>query len=147
MKKVLRRRPSAAMIVAVLALIAALAGTAIAGGGFVKKKKFNKRINALSRTLATTVKGPVTYASVTASIPVTPVNGAGTNITAPCPAGAAVTGGGIKLSSDAVEAVNDSHPSTFGWSGTVFNFGTVAHTATVTAICVASSTAGGRPTP
>ena len=36
------RRPNAAMIVAIVALIAALAGTAVAGGGFLTKKSFNK---------------------------------------------------------------------------------------------------------
>jgi hypothetical protein len=42
MRKVLRRRPSAAIIVAIVALIAALAGTAVAGGGFLPKSKFTK---------------------------------------------------------------------------------------------------------
>jgi hypothetical protein len=42
MRKLIRRRPSPAMIIAIVALVAALAGTAVAGGGFLKKAKFTK---------------------------------------------------------------------------------------------------------
>jgi hypothetical protein len=141
MKKALRRRPSAAMIVAIVALIAALAGTAVAGGGFITKKKFNNRLTA---AINTTVRGPLTYSSVTATVPVSG-SSAGTDLSAPCPPGTSPTGGGIKLSNDSVEFVNDSHPTVLGWAGTVFNGGSTSHSATVTAICAVATTAGSRP--
>jgi hypothetical protein len=140
-KRMLSRRPSAAMVIAVLALIAALAGTAVAGGGFITKKKFNNRLNA---AINTTVRGPVTYASVTVNVPTS--GAAGQDVAAACPPGTQPTGGGIKVSNDAAEIVNDSHPTSLGWGGTVFNGAATTHTATVTAICaVVSSTAGTRP--
>ena len=144
-KRLLSRSPSAAMTVAIVALIAALAGTAIAGGGFVTKKKFNKKINSLNTTVSTKVGGPLNYASATVNIGVSPANSSGTDIAAACPAGTQPTGGGIKVSNDQVEFVNDSHPTVTGWAGTVFNFGTVTHTATVTAICATAAATGSRP--
>jgi hypothetical protein len=145
MKKVLQRRPSAAMIVAMIALIAALAGTAIAGGGFITKKKFNNRINGINATIGTTLRGPLTYSSVTVNVP--PTGAGGQDVAAPCPPGTQPTGGGIKVSNDTAEIVNDSHVTSTGWAGTVFNVSaTVTHTATTTAICaVVASTAGSRP--
>ena len=147
MKKFLRRRPSAAMIIAVIALIAGLTGTAVAGGKFLSKGKFQAFKKNTNSRIAATVKGPIAYSSVTVAIPVTPVNGSGTDISAPCPTGTVPTGGGIRASTDDVVSVNDSHPSTVGWSGTVFNDGTVSHSATVTAICAASLSTGPRPNP
>jgi hypothetical protein len=143
MRRFLSRRPSAAMVVAIVALVAALAGTAIAGGGFITKKKFNNRLGAVNTTLNTTIKGPLTFASVTATVPATGANGQ--DVASPCPAGLQPLGGGIKVSNDADMIVNDSHPTSLGWAGTVFNGGTT-HSATVTAICAAvSATAGSRP--
>src|SRR3954453_21111021 len=110
MKKLIRRRPSAAMIVAIVALVAALAGTAVAGGGFITKKKFNNR---LTNSINTTVRGPLTYASVTVNVPTTGTSGQ--DLSSPCPAGLQPTGGGIKVSNDADEIVNDSHPTSLGW--------------------------------
>jgi hypothetical protein len=145
-RRILKRRPSGAMMVAIVALVAALAGTAVAGGGFVTKKKFNKKITALNTSVSTKVGGPLNYVSVTANIPVNNQAGsAGTDVAAACPPGSAPTGGGIKLSNDVVEFVNDSHPTAAGWAGTVFNAGTVTHQATVTAICAIASTTGSRP--
>jgi hypothetical protein len=138
------RRPSAAMIVAIVALIAALAGTAVAGGGFITKKKFNNRLNAVNTALATTLRGPLTYSTVTVNVPTSPP--AGQDVAAACPPGTQPTGGGIKVSNDTNEIVNDSHVTTTGWAGTVFNGAATTHTATVTAICaVVSATAGSRP--
>jgi hypothetical protein len=143
LRRILKRGPSPAIIIAVIALVVALAGTAIAGGGFITKKKFNNR---LTTAINTTVRGPLSYSTVTSSVPVTPGGGAGTNVSAPCPAGTQPTGGGIKLSDEANEFVNDSHVTSTGWAGNVVNVGTVTHFATVTAICaVVSSTAGSRP--
>src|SRR6478735_9310536 len=85
MKKLLGRRPSAAMIVAIVALVAALAGTAVAGGGFLTKKKFNKfKSNA--------VQG-LTYVNNTVSVPPSggPIDY--TKVSANCPAGLHAVGG------------------------------------------------------
>jgi hypothetical protein len=135
MRRIIKRRPSPAMIIAVIALIAALTGTAFAGG-FLTKKKFQNQA----------VRTPITYSTSQFTIPVTPANGAGTDVSAPCPFGSTVLGGGIKVSNDVVEFVNDSHPTVAGWAGTVFNAGTVNHSAQVTAICaIAAVTTGTRP--
>ena len=147
MRKILRRHPSAAMVVAVIALIAALTGTAVAGSKFLSTGKFQSFKKNANARINAAVKGPISYSSVTVSIPVTPVNGAGTDISAPCGPGTVPTGGGIKVSSDRFLAVNDSHPSTVGWSGTVFNSATAPLTATVTAVCAASGSTGGRTAP
>jgi len=132
------------MIVAMVALVAALAGTAIAGGGFITKKKFNNRLGAVNAAINTTVRGPLTYSSVTVSVPTSPASGQ--DVAATCPSGTQPTGGGIKVSSDTNEFVNDSHPTSLGWAGTVFNNAATTHTATVTAICATvGATAGSRP--
>lgn len=143
-KRISSRRPTAAMVIAIVALIAALGGTAIAGGGFITKKKFNNRINSLNSAIAATVRGPITYSSATVNIPTSGTNGQDVAVT--CPAGTQPTGGGIKVSNDADEIVNDSHPTSLGWAGTVFNGAATTHTATVTAICaLVNATAGSRP--
>jgi hypothetical protein len=147
MRNVLRRHPSAAMVVAVIALIAALTGTAVAGSKFLSTGKFQSFKRNANARINAAVRGPIAYSSVTESIPTTPVNGVGTDISAPCPPGTVPTGGGIKVSSDRFESVNDSHPSTVGWSGTVFNTATAPLTATVTAACAASASTGARTAP
>ena len=135
MRKLRPSRPSPTLIVAVIALIAALGGTAVAGG-FLTKKKFQNQA----------VRGPVTYSTISAIIPPTPGGSGGTDIAAPCPPGSQVVGGGIKVGNDVVEIVNDSHPTLAGWAGTVFNGGAINHTAQVTAICaVVKTTTGTRP--
>lgn len=138
--KLLSRRPSASMVVAIVALIAALTGTAIAGGGFVTTKKFNKRLNA---AIGTTLQGPVTYVSTTTSIPPTPVGAQGTTVTATCPPGLVPIGGGIRTFNDVTGSVNDSHPITNGWGGTVNNFSaSTPFNAITTVICARATSTG-----
>src|SRR5262245_5321907 len=133
MKRFRLRRPSAPMIIAIIALVAAIGGTAVAGGPpFLPKKKF-------SNFKPNVIKTPVTYASVTGNNPA----GAFTDFAASCPAGSKVTGGGIKVSNDNTQEVNDSHPTTLGGAGTVKNTGAAAHTAQITAICVRANTSTG----
>jgi hypothetical protein len=143
MKRILSRRPSPAIIIAVVALVVALGGTALAGGGFITKKKFNNRVNSLNSAISTKVGGPLVYSSVTVNVPTTGTNGQ--DVAAPCPPGTQPTGGGIKVSNDADEIVNDSHPTSTGWGGTVFNGAATTHTATTTAICATASATGTRP--
>jgi hypothetical protein len=134
MKKLLRRRPNAAMIVAVIALVAALAGTAVAGGGFLTKKKFKNQA----------VRGPVTYATSTVAVPNTGFSSPGATVSSSCPAGTHVVGGGIKLADKDNEFVNDSYPTVAGWAGTV-NANASGLTATVTAICATVKNVSGAP--
>jgi hypothetical protein len=142
MKRFRLRRPSAAMIIAVVALIAAIGGTAIAGGPpFVPKTKFKKFKQNTNASLAQTVKGPLNYVTANFSNPA----GATTDVAASCPAGSAPTGGGIKVENDATQFVNDSHPTTAGWAGTVKSTAAAPHTVQVTAICATASTTGTRP--
>jgi hypothetical protein len=143
MRRILKRRPSPAMILAVIALIVALAGTAIAGGGFVTKKKLNNKIN-------TTVRGPVQYSVTTQTIP-----GGGTYaaVSAVCPAGTKVIGGGIKIpdpnptGNNGASFLDDAYPTTVGYTGHVVNANAAATAvkATTIAICATVSTTLGSP--
>ena len=135
MKRVLHRRPSTAMVVAIIALVAALAGTAVAGGGFLTKKKFNKFKTHV-------VRGPISYVTSSASIGNTPFGSDGDPLAAACPGGTHPTGGGIKVSDEADMFVNDSYPTSTGWAGTVFNNDASAHDATITAVCAVGETSG-----
>jgi hypothetical protein len=131
MKKLVRRRPSPALIIAVIALIAALGGTAMASG-VLTTKKFKSQA----------VRGPLTYATTTVNVPNT-IDG--TLVSVSCPAGTHVTGGGIKVSDEENMYVNDSHPTSAGWAGTVYNGNTGATPATVTAICATVKSVSGAP--
>jgi hypothetical protein len=141
MKRFRPRRPSAAIVIAVIALVAAIGGTAIAGSPFVTKTKFKKFKQKTNSSLATTVKGPVNYATASFTNPA----GASTDVAANCPAGTVPTGGGIKVENDATQRVNDSHPTTAGWAGTVISTAATSHTAQITAICASAGSTGTRP--
>jgi hypothetical protein len=138
MKNVLRRRPSAAMVVAIVALVAALAGTAVAGGGFLTKKKFKNQA----------VRGPLTY--VTASVVDESDGFTSTSfktVTATCPSGTRVVGGGIKGQFPEDDFIFDSYPTATGWTGRVFaahGAGTTS-TFTATAICATVKNISGTP--
>ena len=142
MKRFRPRRPSAAIVIAVIALIAAIGGTAVAGGPpFLPKAKFQKYKKNTNATLATTVKGPLNYVTVNFTNPA----GQLTDVAASCPAGTAPTGGGIKVENDATQSVTDSHPTTAGWAGTVKSTAATSHTGQITAICATASATGTRP--
>jgi hypothetical protein len=133
MKKVLRRRPSGAMVVAIIALVAALGGTAVAGGVLTTKKFKNQA-----------VRGPLTYATSTVPVPNTGFGGPGALVSASCPQGTHVVGGGIKLADEDHEFVNDSYPTATGWAGTV-NADANGLSAAVTAICATVKRTSGAP--
>jgi hypothetical protein len=126
------------MIVAVIALVAALAGTAVAGGGFLTKKKFKNQA----------VRGPVTYVTTTTvdnDDGFTPTSFK--TATATCPAGTRVIGGGIKGENPQDDFIFDSYPTATGWSGRVFashGAGTTS-TFTTTAICATVKNISGAP--
>jgi hypothetical protein len=146
MKQVLRRRPSAAIIVAIVALVAALAGTAVAGGGFLPKSKFTKfKQNAA-------VKGPITYVNQTQNVnTVTSPNGV--DVTANCPSGFFPVGGGAKTNTSSQTSnffVENSYPSATGWTALVFAgttppAGGTPESVTVTAICEKAKVSGTPP--
>jgi hypothetical protein len=136
-KRIQRRLPSPAMVVAVIALIAALGGTATAAKVLTTKKFKNQA-----------VRGPIQYVSTAVSVPPTTGLPNGFPVSVACPPGTQVTGGGIKLGLDQVQFVNDSHPITAGWAGTTYNTGAINHSVTTTAICVTvKSIAGTVPGP
>jgi hypothetical protein len=132
MRSIRRRLPSPAIVIAIIALIAALAGTAIAGGVLTTKKFKNQA-----------VRGPVTYATAVAIVP--PNQSGGVSVASTCPGNTKVIGGGIKVTTDADQFVNDSHPTATGWGGTVFNFGNLNLQAFVTAICATVKSSSGVP--
>ncbi len=133
------------MIVAVVAVLLALAGGAVAAGGFLPKSKFTKfKQNAA-------VKGPVTYVNNTQNVNTTTTT-SGVNITATCPSGYIPIGGGAKTSVSSSTSsffVQNSYPSASGWTALVFA-GTGAppgtpESVTVTAVCAKAKTSGTPP--
>lgn len=145
MKKVIRRRPKAAMIVAIIALVAALGGTAVAGGGFLPRSKFSK----FKQNVA--AKGPITYVNQTQNVNTTSTTN-GVNVTATCPNGFFPVGGGAKSNTNSSTSnffILNSYPSANSWTALVFA-GTGAppgtpESVTVTAICESAKTSGTPP--
>ena len=137
MKRILEWRANPAMIVAVIALVAALGGTAVAGG-FLTTKKFKKQA----------LRGPVQYVSVRVTVPpaTPPASESVQSGSANCPAGSSVIGGGVKIVTGAFTAPIDSYPTPTGWAGTVFQ-GTNPNPGTfiVTAICATVQQTSGTP--
>jgi hypothetical protein len=138
MKRILTRRPSPAVIIAIVALVVALTGTAVAGGGFLTKKKFKK--TAVQR---------LTYVNNT--VTVTSSDGSGTDaklVSATCPSGQHPVGGGVKLSPTSDDLWwDDGYLTATGYASKVFNYITPASNATgvVTVACVTGK-ASGAPT-
>jgi hypothetical protein len=122
------------MVIAVIALIAALGGGAYAatiGFGELSKKAKVKTAGV----------GPLSYISTTAAVGVT--GPAGQTVVASCPANTFPIGGGIRVSDDVDMFVNDSHPITGGWAGTVISFTTGS--AIVSVSCAKSRKVDGAP--
>jgi hypothetical protein len=141
MKRVLRR-PSPATILAIIALVFALAGTAAAAGtislGDFTKKTKDKTVGV----------GKLTY--VTTTVVDEDDNFTSTSFktaTATCPSGTHVIGGGIKGQYPEEDFIFDSYPTSTGWSGRVFgNHGAgTTSTFTTTAICAVSRKVTGAP--
>jgi hypothetical protein len=105
MRKRFLRRPSATMIVALLALCVAIAGTAVAAGVFTPKEKkvirkiSRKQAQKLINKLAIPTKGNVTVQKVEFQVADNTANGA----IATCPAGQQVISGG------AITGANDAY--------------------------------------
>jgi hypothetical protein len=142
MRKLIRRRPSAALIVGVIALVMAMTGGAIAA----KQIKLGALTDgAKNKTVGV---GKLTYVTTTTNVPTNTQNVA---VSATCPSGLRVIGGGIKLpeppgNGDDDEFLMDSYPTTSGWKGRVANYDSLSGTtATTTAICAPSRVVTGAP--
>ena len=137
MMKDLRRRPSPAMLLAVVAVVLALAGTAVAASGISLGALTN---GAKNKTVGV---GRLTYVNTTTNIPFATT----TQVTANCPAGLQVIGGGVKWGTPVAPntVVTESGPSTTGWSARVYSEKPGGNTATTTAICAVSRVVTGAP--
>jgi hypothetical protein len=138
MSRIANKLPSRAMVVAIIACMLAVAGTATAATGSFGLGIFNKK--ARNKVVGV---GPLLFQSNNVLIPATSRTGLSVN----CPAGQVPVGGGIRVSTGTAvtfgEGVVDSYPTGSGWAGKVDNPGTESHTATIIAICArASATAG-----
>jgi hypothetical protein len=139
MKNVLGRRPSAAMIVAVIALVVALSGTAVAA------QKFGLSVLSNGAKNKTVGVGKLTYVSGTAS---GTAGGDSVTVSATCPSGTHVIGGGVKVQDPNADFIDDSYPTATGWTGRVTPNGDPGSTRTftATAICATSRAVTGAPT-
>ena len=148
MKRFKLGRPSAPMIIAIVALVAALGGTAIAGGGFLKKAKFQTVKRNINTRVAKTLMGPINYVVQSQAVPGTTTTP--TTITANCPSGQHPTGGGVKvedLTATLNDVVVDQYMTSQGYVAHVINTSGAAttHTFRVEAACVAVSATSGSP--
>jgi hypothetical protein len=138
MRRIMRSRPSPAIIVAVVALVAALAGTAVAGPGanssvitgakVVKKanKVFDSRLPITSAEL-----GTINTRTATENVP----NNQFGEATANCQTGEKVISGGVRHNSFFVY-LQETYRQGEGWFGKVVNFSGGAVTLTVEAYCL-----------
>lgn len=153
MSKSRTRRPSAAMIVAALALTVALGGTAIAADSFAKLtkskvkaiagKEIEKRAPGLTVGQAATVGADGVGATAlravvtkTASGNVAP--GTKGDFTATCDSGQQVLSGGVSVPDSDTTAVQllRSFPDGNGWRGIVYSTSASAHVVVVQALCL-----------
>ena len=135
MMKVLRGRPRPGTIIAILALVLALTGTAVAAGtinlGALSDGAKNKTVGV----------GKLTYVTNT----VTPPSNQDSTVSANCPAGLHVIGGGVKVADTFNDFIDDTYPTVNGWSAVVDIGVNGTHVATVTAICAPSRVVTGAP--
>jgi hypothetical protein len=143
-----RNLPTAAMIIAVIALVLALGGTGFAAKKLLKLGSFSD--GTKNKTVGV---GKLTYVNTTKTIPGTAGSNINVAVSATCPSGLRVIGGGIKVPEPASPPNNDnifladSYPTTTGWAGRVDNYAGAAFpaTATTTAICANSRAVTGAP--
>jgi hypothetical protein len=140
MKRFRIRRPSPALIIAVVALVFALTG-----GAFAAKKLSLGALSDGAKNKTVGV-GKLTYVSTTTPIPPGGATEALVPVKATCPAGLKPIGGGIKLSDDVIQfSLGDSYPTATGWAGTVENESTDSHSATAIVACANSRAVTGAP--
>jgi len=124
------------MIVAVIALVVALGGTAVAA------KQISLSALANGAKNKTVGVGKLTYVSGTAT---GKANDPPVTVTATCPAGTHVIGGGVKVEDPAADFIDDSYPTASGWQARVSAGSDTTHTFIATAICGVSRSVTGAP--
>jgi hypothetical protein len=134
MKRLFAKLPSPAMIIAIIALVAALAGTAVAAGtiklGALTNGAKNKTVGVGKLTY---VNGPTVSGQP---------GGIDLEATATCPTGLEPIGGGVaRVTGNAV--VRSSHPTPTGWKARV-NLGAIDSVHAVVA-CATSRVVTGAP--
>jgi hypothetical protein len=149
-------RPSPAIIVAIVALVAALAGTAVAGPGAdtsakkvtkAKVKKIaNKQINKAlpwgtgelaSGAVTSPVLGTIHTRTNSVNVPM----GEYREVTVNCQSGERIISGGFKWNNNVVDenlSVFESHKEGEGWYARAQNAFTAERTLTVEAYCLAA---------
>jgi hypothetical protein len=163
MKRLNLGRPSPAIIVAVVALVAALAGTAVAGPGAVTSKLSKAKVKLISQKQAKKVlKQEAPNLTVGAANALTDLEYVRSNATtvnpaqsgsaiATCPSGKYVTGGGGAGADVTSLETLASHPSNgnqgqlgyTAWEYRVHNSGAAPHAVTAYAICASLKGAQG----
>ena len=145
MSRIIRSRTSPALIVAVVALVAALAGTAIAGPGAsssaitkskVKKianKQAGKQIAALL-PIGSAELAVINTRTQTQTIPPNGFNG--TRITANCQSAERIISGGVRNSNGSSILVGESFKQGDGWEVLAYNFSGANQSVTVEAYCL-----------
>jgi hypothetical protein len=128
------------MLIAVIAVVLALTGSAFAA------KKLSLGALSDGAKNKTVGVGKLTYVT-TNHVVGNPDPVGGTKVTALCPSGLRVIGGGIKGQDPDSDFIFDSYPTTTGWAGRVYAGGgvSVTRTFTVTAICANSRAVTGAP--
>jgi hypothetical protein len=124
MNRIRKLLPSPAIVIAMIALVAAMAGTSIAAIslGALSKGAKNKTVGV----------GPLTYVGST-----TTGNGNAIHASATCPTGLHLIGGGVHTSDPARSEIEESHPEAQDrWEAVVRAQGT--ETIEVIAICAKS---------
>jgi hypothetical protein len=136
------RRPGPAGVVAVLALILALAGTAVAAGkigvGALSNGAKNKTVGV----------GKLTYVSATGTFNTPSLQINNDTLSAQCPSGLRVIGGSAKSSTPSGQsnfALLQDYPTSTGWTATFVVDGPPSEEITVTAICATSRVVTGAP--
>lgn len=163
MMRIRGRKPSPAMVVAIVALVFAIGGTSVASVATISalskkekkqtrsiaKNEINKAAPGLSVAKANVADGldGVTYVTTESSVPPRPATGESiaTGL-APCPPGTKVVGGGVKLVNELFLGLVDSYPTTSGWAGRVLNANNSSTgTFLTTAICAKATSSSGSP--
>jgi hypothetical protein len=139
-------KPSPAMIVAIIALVVALTGTAVAA------KKLSLKAFKNGTKNKTVGVGKLTYVVTSTSVPPSPPALEATEVTpAVCPSGTRVIGGGIRTTGpqhvERFAFVLRSHPTANGWGGAVLSAGSspITREAITTAMCAVSRKVTGAP--
>jgi hypothetical protein len=142
MQKSRLSRPRPAGIVAVVALILALAGTAVAAGkigvGALSNGAKNKTVGV----------GKLTYVSATGTFNTPQIQINKDTLSAQCPSGLRAIGGSAKSSTSSGQshfALLQDYPTLTGWTATFIVDGPPSEVITVTAICAASRVVTGAP--